>query len=493
MSGKEVSLKKNFIMNAALGMSAFIFPLVTAPYVLRVLGPEGNGKVSFATSVVSYFALFSQLGIPTYGVRACAEVRDDREALSRCVEELLFINLVMSAVSYAAFFAAVFLVPNFRENKELFFIASWTILFNCIGMEWLFKGLEKYRYITIRSLIFKVIALVVMFAIVRTRDDTAAYAFTTVLAASASGVMNLFYARKYVDLKPIGSLNFRRHMKAVGIFFAMACASTIYTHLDVVMLGFMTTDTDVGYYHAAVRVKQILVSIVISLGTVLLPRASYYVKQGRMEEFWRISGKALNFVMLAASPLALYFILFAKEGIRFLSGNEYGGSVLPMQIIMPTLLFIGLTNIMGIQILVPTGREKIVLHSMIAGSVVDLILNTMLIPHMRSSGAAIGTVAAEFAVLVWQYLFLRKEIHPLVEKIRFGLIAVALAAGSVASILVKRVLPSDSALQCFVILLISAVLFFGVYGGILLAGRESLVTEITGQVLRKIGIGKERR
>ena len=130
---------------------------------------------------------------------------------------------------------------------------------------------------------------------------------------------------------------------------------------------------------------------------------------------------------------------------------------------------------------------------MIAGSVVDLILNTMLIPHMRSSGASIGTGAAEFAVLVWQYLLLRKEIHPLVEKIRFGLIAVALAAGSAASILVKRVLPSDSALQCFVILLISAVLFFGVYGGILLAGRESLVTEITGQVLRKIGIGKERR
>lgn len=151
------------------------------------------------------------------------------------------------------------------------------------------------------------------------------------------------------------------------------------------MLGFMTSDADVGYYNAAVKIKSILVSIVTSLGVVLLPRASYYVEHNLMKEFYRITKKAINFVFLVATPMVIYFIIFAKEGIFFLSGSAYAGSIIPMQIIMPTLLLIGLTNIMGIQILVPLGREKTVLYSEIAGVIVDVILNALLIPRLAST------------------------------------------------------------------------------------------------------------
>ena len=339
------SLKLNFVMNAILTMSSLVFPLISFPYVSRVLLPNGTGKVSFATSLIAYFLMFSQLGIPTYGVRACAKVRDDRRALSKTAQELLIINLVMSAVSYAALVAGIVLIPRLQQERVLYLVVSLTIFFNAIGMEWLYKALEQYTYITVRSIIFKVIALVAMFALVHAQDDYVIYGGITIFASSASYLLNFIHARKYIDLRPVGGYNFKPHLKAVAVFFAMACASTVYTNLDTVMLGFMKDDDVVGYYNAAVRIKSILVSVVTSLGTVLLPRASYYVQQGKMTEFRAITRKALNFVWVAATPLMLYFMLFAKEGIFLLSGEAYAGAVIPMQLIMPTLLFIGLSGL----------------------------------------------------------------------------------------------------------------------------------------------------
>lgn len=314
---KQKSIKINFIMNMILTMSSFIFPLITFPYVSRILLPVGTGKVSFATSLISYFSMFAQLGIPTYGIRVCAKVRDNREELTRTVQELLTINLVMSVLSYIALFIVLTFVPRLQADKPLYIIMSFTIILTSIGMEWLYKALEQYMYITVRSVIFKFIALIAMFLLIHEQQDYVIYGGITILAASASNIFNLINVHKYIDLKPVGDYNFRRHLKPVATFFAMACATTIYTNLDNVMLGFMATDADVGYYNAAVKIKKILVSIVTSLGTVLLPRASYYVEKGMIEKFKRISKKALSFVFLISTPMLLYFILFAKEGIYF--------------------------------------------------------------------------------------------------------------------------------------------------------------------------------
>ena len=377
---KQGSLKLNFIMNAILTMSSFVFPLITFPYISRILLPVGTGKVSFATSLISYFSMFAQLGIPTYGIRACAKVRDDRLELTRTAHELLAINLVMDVISYAVLFLALLFLPRLQEDRTLYVVVSATILLSSIGMEWLYKALEQYTYITVRSIIFKFVALIAMFLLVHNQNDYVIYGGISIFASSASNVFNFINVHKYIDMKPVGGYHFKRHFKAIGVFFAMSCATTIYTHLDTVMLGFIATDEDVGYYNAAVKIKTILVSIVTSLGTVLLPRSSYYVEHGLMDEFIRIAKKALNFVFILASPLMVYFIIYAKQGIYFLSGSAYAGSIMPMKIIMPTLLLIGITNVLGIQILIPLGREKIVLYSEIAGAVVDLILNAILIP-----------------------------------------------------------------------------------------------------------------
>lgn len=477
---EKKSLKLNFIMNAILTMSSFLFPLISFPYVSRILGPEGTGRVDFATSLIAYFLMFAQLGIPTYGVRACAKVRDDKRLLTKTAQELLIINLVMSVLAYAVLALGLIFVPRLREDRVLYIVVSLTIIFNTIGMEWLYKALEQYTYITVRSIVFKLVSLVAMFALIRTKADYVIYGGITILASSASYLMNFFHARKYISLRPVGGYEFKPHLKAVMVFFAMACATTVYTNMDKVMLGVMATDTDVGYYGAASRIKSILVSIVTSLGTVLLPRASYYVQHGKMEEFHKISRKALNFVVLAAAPLTLYFIFFARQGILLLSGEAYLGAVVPMQLIMPTLLFIGLTNILGIQILVPTGREKMVLYSVIVGAVTDVVCNLLLIPKYLAAGAALSNMIAEAAVLVFQIVALRREIGQAFRSISYWKIILGLVAGTVASVWVVSL-----GLGSFLALAMSACLFFGAYGLTLLLTKEPLIGEVLGQILGK--------
>lgn len=478
---KNNSIKFNFIMNSFLTISSFIFPLITFPYVSRILLPEGTGKVSFVTSVVTYFNMFAQLGIPTYGIRACAKIRDDKETLSRTVHELLSINLIMSALAYLVLGICLVTIPRFQTEKPLFIIVSTTILFNAVGVEWLYKGLEQYTYITVRSLVFKVIALVAMLGLVHEKSDYVIYGAITIFAASASNVLNLINTRKYIKIRSVGNYNLVRHIKPILIFFAMSCATAIYTNLDTVMLGFMKSDVDVGYYNAAVKIKSVLLGVVTSLGAVLLPRASYYIEHGLNDAFQKISKKAIEFVFLIALPLSIYFMIFAKEGVLFLSGSAYEGAVIPMQIIMPTLLWIGLTNIMGIQMLVPLGREKVVLYSEIAGALVDLVINLILIPRMASAGAAIGTLVAEIMVWLVQFIALRVDVTEAYRRVQYGKILFAVALGIIASIWIKWMQWGT-----FVTLAFSGIIFFGVYFIILVLMKEPLVCEIKNQIVEKL-------
>lgn len=478
---KQKSLKLNFIMNAILTMSSFIFPLITFPYVSRILFATGTGKISFASSVISYFALFAQLGIPTYGIRACAKVRDDKEKLTRTVHEIFFINFVCTILSYGVFIAALLTVPRLQQDRTLFIITSFTLFFNAIGMEWLYKALEQYTYITVCSLIFKVISVIAMFLFVHEQSDYVIYGAISVFASAASNMFNFINLHRFIGMRPVGNYNFKQHLKPIFVFFAMSCATTIYTNLDTLMLGFMKTDADVGYYNAAIKIKNILVSIVTSLGTVLLPRASYYVEHGMRKGFHRITCKAINFVFLIATPLMIYFMLFAREGIFFLSGDAYEGSILPMQIIMPTLLFIGLSNIMGIQILVPLGKEKVVLYSEIAGAVVDLIINWILIPSMASAGAAIGTLVAEAVVTLWQYIALKDTVTEAYKQVHYVPIVLGIVLGLLASLWTKMLGWHE-----FFILALSVVIFFGVYGVVLLVAKEPLTMDIMKQVFGKL-------
>lgn len=470
---KYMSIKHNFLMNAVLSVSSILFPLISFPYVSRILQPEGIGKVAFATSIVSYFSLFSQLGIPTYGIRACAKVRDDKKKLSKTVQELLIINISTTFIVYIIFMVLLAFVPKLHDERNLYFVISFSLIFNALGMEWLYKGLEQYTYITVRSVTFKLIALIAMIVLIRRKSDYVIYGGLSVFASSASCILNFIHSHKYVSLYPVKDYHFKRHIKPTIVFFAMSCAVTIYTHIDSVMLGLMVDNSAVGYYDAAVKVKTALSGIVTSLGTVLLPRSSYYIEQGRREEFKTISTKAMNFVFLLSSPLMIFFIMFAKECIYLLSGSAYDSAVLPMQFIMPTILLIGITNITGIQILVPLGKEKVVLCSEICGALTDFIMNIILIPFLGVSGASLGTLAAEIVVLVVQFIGLKGMVTEIFRGVSYGKIFGGLLIAIIASCCLNIL-----HLGNFLTLFFGACIFFGSYIIFLLLDKEPFVLEL---------------
>lgn len=471
---KTRSVKFNFIMNFILTASSILFPLITSPYVLRVLQADGIGRVDSASAIMTYFTMFASLGIPTYGIRTCARVKDDKEELSNTVQELMIINTVTMLISYTVFLATVFFLPEFAEEKTLLFINSISMVLNVIGVTWFYNAIEQYAYITCCSVAFKMISIVLMFAIIRSPEDYVKYGAITVFAASASYVLNFINLRKYINLKKTRPYRFRVHLRPIFVFFATSAAISIYTNLDLVMIKFMKGNAEAGYYSTAIKIKNLLVSLITSLGTVLLPRLSYYIKNGDREEFKKIIAKAFSFVLIAGLSVALYFTLMAEDAISLIAGKGYVPSILIMQILMPTVLLIGLSNITGIQMLTPYGEENKVLFSIVCGAVLDFVLNLFLIPEYGAAGAATATVLAELMVLMVQCIFLGKSLKDVLKYIEWKKYLIALFISAICLIFVISKIHAGA----FIELVLTAIIFFGSYGGMLLLQKEKLVTEI---------------
>lgn len=482
------SVKYNFIMNFILTASNFIFPLITFPYVSRVLHASGNGKVNFAASVANYFLMVASLGIPTYGIRACAKVRDDREKLSKTAQEILIINLVATVLSTITYVICVFTVPKFSQDKTLFFIEGINIVINMFGANWLYAALEQYDYITARSILFKAISVVLMFLLVHQESDYRIYAAVTVVAGVGSNVMNFIRLRRYIDFKKIGKYNFRQHIRPIFVLFAESATVSIYTNLDTVMLGFMKTSTDVGLYTAAVKVKNILVSIVTSLGNVMLPRMSYYVKKQDKAEFNNLLTLALNAELFMAFPLVSYFTFEARDCTLFLAGDGYLGAVRAMQIINFAVIPIGLTGVIGVQTLTSLNRENQVLYSVIIGAVSDFFLNLVMIPSWGASGAALATMIAEYLVLIAQLIMAKDVVGEAFRKLKFARYGLMTLIALIPTAVITFLPVSGSFLR----LLITAVVFYGVYAvGLYLMKDELLYrlldNRITGRLIHKAG------
>ena len=476
------SVKYNFIMNAILTVAGIIFPLITFPYISRVLLVEGSGKVAFATSVVTYFTMFASLGIPTYGVRACAIVRDNKEKLSKTVQELLIISGGTTLLTYIVFGISLFVIPEFAQERTLLLIVGLGIGLNTIGVQWLYNALEQYSYITVCALVFKLIGMALMFLFVKEPADYLTYGVIYVIANFGSYVLNFIRLRRFVTFQKTGTYQFKQHLKHIMVFFAMSAGASIYLNLDVVMLRFLQSNEAVGYYNAGIKVKTVLVTCVTSLGTVLLPRLSYYIETADKKAFQLMVGKAFRFVFVAASAVTVYFSIFARESILLLSGEAFLPAVGPMMILMPTVLLIGLSNVTGIQILTPNGREREVMYSIWGGAILDFVLNLIVIPKFSANGAALSTLLAEGMVLLLQCWFLRDVLWSYIRQVQCWKIVIALAVASVMTIPVKIWIDSG----VFVTLLVSAIVFFGGYAVVLLLLKEPFVSEILNSGIHAI-------
>lgn len=459
---KIKSVKFNFLMNLILTVSNVLFPLITFPYVARVLQPINNGKIAFCTSVISYFSMIALIGIPNYGIREVAKVRDDRDKLTKLVYELLLISLVMTIISITILVISIFIIPKFYQEKELFFINAIGILLNTIGVNWLYSGLEQYQYITIRSIIFKVISIIAMFLFVKEPSDYILYGTITVLASGGSNIFNFFNMRKFINFRVKEKLEIKKHMKPILIFFATVLATSIYVNLDTVMIGFINGNVEVGLYSTSLKIRSLVLSVITALGTVLMPRLSYYIKNNQKELFKETIIKCINFISLISFSICIFIVIYAKECILFIAGNDYLLAVSSLRIVIFTIVFVGFSNITGIQILTPLGLERKLFISIVYGAIIDFILNMFFIPLYKSNGAALATLIAEIIVLAVQCYYLKEFIREIYKKLTILKYVVFTLIASVIVILFKNYFTFN----VFTSLLIGAFIYFGI--GILL-------------------------
>ncbi len=406
---KIPSIKKNIILNLFRTLLSLLFPLITFPYASRILLPEGIGKVAFARSVIDYFIIIATLGISTYGIRETAKVRDNRQQLSKISREIILINMVSTVVSYLLLFIAIFCIPKLTDYRLLLIVISSKILFTALGLDWLYGGMEDYKYITIRAIIFQILSIFLLFIFVHRPEDYLKYASIAVFSNVGSHVCNWIHSKKYIDLFNKTKLELKKHLKPIFVLFAMAVVTKIYVVLDMTMLGFICSDWDVGIYTAAVKVNKIVLSLVVAACAVLMPRLSYYSEKNELDKFNDLAYKGFNILLLFSIPSSIGLSLVSYHVTMLISGQHYVAAVPVMRMMNPIIVIIGISNFIGMQLFMPLRKEKYTLYSVICGAVVNFSMNLFLIPKYQAFGAAVSTLCAEITVTSVQ-LILAKDI-----------------------------------------------------------------------------------
>lgn len=406
------SVKVNYILNLINTGTQMLFPLITFPYVCRVIETDGIGQINFFQSIISYISLFTCLGIPMYAIREIARDRSDVVQMNRTAMEILLLHSMLTLVGYAIVAILCLTVPQIQVNIPLFLILSLTIFFTAIGCEWFYQGIEDFKYITIRGLIIKTVSVVLLFIFVKSKTDLLYYGCYTVFGVLGGNIFNFFRLRKYIHRENIifSELHIKRHVKPVLKVFSFSVVTSIYLQLNTVLLGFLKNALAVGYFAAATKVMQMLLTMSACLGSVMMPRASHLIAENKEDEFNRLIQKSYDFTLAIALPMTIGLIFCAPSLITALCGVKFEHSILPSQIIAPIILMVAISNVFGIQVLFPKGKINIVTLCCGIGAVADLILNLCLIPFFSYIGTSIAYLGAEVATTVSMYFIGRKYI-----------------------------------------------------------------------------------
>lgn len=406
------SVKVNYILNLINTGTQMLFPLITFPYVCRVIEADGIGQINFFQSIISYISLFTCLGIPMYAIREIARDRSDVVQMNRTAMEILLLHSMLTLLGYAIVATLCLTVPQIQVNIPLFLILSLTIFFTAIGCEWFYRGIEDFKYITIRGFIIKTVSVVLLFIFVKSKTDLLYYGSYTVFGVLGGNIFNFFRLRKYIHRENIifSELHIKRHVKPVLKVFSFSVVTSIYLQLNTVLLGFLKNALAVGYFAAATKVMQMLLMMSSCLGSVMMPRASHLIAENKEDEFNRLIQKSYDFTMAIALPMTIGLIFCAPSLITALCGVKFEHSILPSQIIAPIILMVAISNVFGIQVLFPKGKINIVTLCCVIGAVADLILNLCLIPFFSYIGTSIAYLGAEVATTVSMYFIGRRYI-----------------------------------------------------------------------------------
>ena len=411
---KKKSLGLNGLLNGLRSMLNLIFPLITFPYVTRVLSVNGIGKYNFSNTYVGYFVLIAGLGISTYAVREGAKYRDDRAKISEFVSQVFTINIFSTIIAYLLLAISLILFHNLAQYVACIIIFSLQIFFTTLGTEWIYIIYEEYSYITIRSIIFKVISILLLFVFVKKTADYLNYAAITVFASVGSNLLNFIHAKKFCDIRLSSHISWKYHLKPILVIFATTLAVNIYLSSDTTILGIMKTDYAVGIYSTAVKIYTIVATLLGSVVAVTVPRLSMLMGQYRREEYNNIFSQVINMLNIFVIGGTIGLIMMSREIVMLIAGEKYLASINSLRIIGLAIIFSNFSFIFTNCALIPAKRENAALKNTIITALVNIILNFILIPKFSYDGTAFSTVVAEFMTMIMNYWSARDILRNIV-------------------------------------------------------------------------------
>lgn len=401
------SLKKNIVYSGILTSANYIFPFLTYPYVSRVLGVTNIGICNFIDSIINYFILFSMMGIGVIGIREIARCKDVQER-NKVFSGLFVLNTLSTTIMLTVLIITIYTIPKLYEYKELMYIGALKLVCNYLLVEWLYKGLEDFKFITIRTIIVKVAYVISVFIFIRNTNDYPIYYLLLTLMVVVNAVINILYARKFVTFT-IKDLTVYPFMKSFLILGGYMLLTSMYTSFNVAYLGFVAGETEVGYYTTATKLYTVLLALYTAFTNVLMPRMSVLVTERKWDEFRKLLQKSMNILLALSIPLIILSMIMAPQIIELISGTGYEGAIVPMRITMPLMLITGFEQILIIQTLMPLKEDKVILRNSLLGAFVGISMNILLVKDLQSVGSALVWVISELAILIFAQLFLCKH------------------------------------------------------------------------------------
>ena len=402
-----MNIKRNFLYNTFYQILIIIIPLITTPYVSRVLGSEGVGRFSYSYAIAYCFVMFAMLGVNNYGNREIAAVNNNLEERSKRFWEIYSLQMAVSLIAIAAY---IIYVVVLCEDKTIGWIMLCFVVSAAFDINWFYFGMEEFKITVARNSIVKLITVICIFVFVRTQEDVYIYCFVNVIGMLISQIVLWAVLKKYVNFHKVKAAAVVKHIKPNLTLFIPVIAISVYKYMDKIMLGMMTVKEEVGFYESCDKIVQIPVALITALGIVMLPRITNMIANQQSDEGLSYTKKSLVFTMFVASPMCFGIMAVAKEFVPVFYGAGFDKCIIVFQFLLPSCIFMAFANVVRTQILIPHQRDRVYVLSVVLGAVVNLVANILLIPYFQSVGAAIGTLAAEAAVCIVQCIYIRKDI-----------------------------------------------------------------------------------
>lgn len=403
------SVAKNYIYNLTYQILVIILPLITTPYLSRVLGAENIGIYSYTLSITTYFILFGSLGVSMYGQREIAYVQEDEDKRGKVFLEILLMRFITLGISLLLFYMCFCINGQYSIYYKILILE---IIANSLDISWFFQGLEEFKKTVMRNTIVKIISIICIFSFVKNANDLYKYFIIYVMSTLLGNISLWMYLPQYIKKINLKELNIRRHVKPTIALFIPQMATQIYTVLDKTMIGTIVTDkSEVGYYEQSQKIVKLLMTVATSLGTVMVPRMASTYASGDNKKLKEYMMSSFKFIMFLALPLMFGITSIVDSFVPIFYGDGYEKVIYLISIISPIIVAIGLSNVIGTQYLLPTKQQRKYTISVVVGAIVNFILNLILIRYWKSIGASIATVVAEFAVTGVQFFLVRKELN----------------------------------------------------------------------------------